>query len=579
MTDEERKKWKEKMKAAQHEASKTAKENAAAAFKAASKTQGSGSKNTTKKNSTYNNNAAKKAKKETAKAAKNYISGKSSNASGKKLTGTEKLRNSAGWNMTQEERFLKQRQYQRTQADTSKDKLKSITANAKDEADTRETITKNYNKYAAQTARQAKQNAEKYRQTGDDKYLDRAKADINRARTFEHQRDWAVTSAFQARQDATFYETASKYDKYLKDTNPEYKKESSLTAAKDRLEKAKKDMQDLQGLMSPAAMSKKSNQEKLKKAQKELNSAKKAYDKLVKNAETTASDKYKEMFGDLTSDVDKQKLKDEAERLINLEAPTQSQQAEIRVIKKMYDQLPADEKDRRVQDRLFANSGTTMSRIAQTVGAGVSSTLAGLERLPEFIEGLNETTSRNIIGGGEGMKPYVPEGAAEAVSLVDSEDLEKKRQKAMEWLDKQATKSEKKAEARRTNAQQNASELGKAAVDLGITLTQVGLDTLAGGPEKALAMMGARVLGDTYHEAKESGADTDDAVMYAGLQATKEILSEKIFGAALPIYGKGMARSLESAIERAVDKAAMSAATKAGERATKFFFTSLAMEK
>lgn len=586
LTDEQKKKIKKR-----EEERAAARKKAADAFKAnpssiPKKYQQSEVQKTTKRNSTVNQktvnknytvgkNGSLKAKATTA--TKDYISGKSNYASGKKLSGTEKLRNSVGWNMTQEERFLKQRQYQRTSADKSKDKQDSKLANAFDEAKTKFSVADSYSKYAQQKTNQAKKNAEEYKKTGDSKYLTQAKKDANSARVFQTKMKDSALNAVEAEKNINFHFTNHKYEQYLKDTNPEYKSESKLSSAKDRVETAKKALQNLQGLMSPTALADKKNQQKIKDAEKELKAAQKEYDKLLKTTEAGAKDKYEKMFGDLSTTSAKHKLQIEAESLVNIAEPTLTQQAEIRAIKKIYDQLPDKDKDKELSKRLYANSGTTMSRITQTVGAGVSSALAGLERVPEFIEGLNETTSRDIIGGGEGKKPYIPEGAAEAVSVVDPETMEKKRQKAMEWLDKQATKQEKKATARTQNAKQNASELGQAAVDLGITMTQIGMDTLAGGPTRALAAMGARVLGSTYHQAKEAGADTDDAVLYAGLQAGKELLTEKLFGAPfLKVYGKGLlGKSVEEAIEKGIDMAATRAASKAGERAVKTFLTTL----
>lgn len=582
---EEQKKKKKELEAKQAKAI----QKAASAFKSnpssIPKKYQSKAKETSKKQEKYSNRTAKKnysvgkngsIKAKATKATKNYISGKSSSASGKKLTGTEKLRNSPGWYMTQEERFLKQRQYNRTKNDMSADKLDSKTWNAKDEAETRYTITGNYAKYAQQTARQAKENAEKYKKTGDAKYLDQAKEDANRARVFQQRMNSSVGNAVQAEKDFGFYLTSQKYDQYTRSTNPEYKAEaerkdaeSRETFLKDRLDTARKNF----ALAELTSFGKAGKSEELERARKELKDAQKAYDEVkgkskakAEKAEATASDTYTEMFKGLKAvtkpnaeqQAQLKTIQDEAERLAGLTDTTETQQAEIQQFLKKYKTLPKVAQNQELINQMESKSGTATARLSNITSSALNQYAADVLRVPGMVDDAASVVMDKL-------------NIDDTPNTDRAKKAEEATARAIKWMDKAADKFEGKASENRKEAERGLGTIGKMGVDLGITLTQIGADAV--NPIGATAGMATRVAGGAYNQVKESGADTDDALLNAGMHAAVEVLTERMFGLALPVYGRG---SVDDLIEKAINKAAARVASKAGRRATKGFFRAVA---
>lgn len=582
---EEQKKKKKELEAQQ----KKAIEKAASAFKSnpssIPKKYQSQAKETSKKQEKYSSKTAKKnysvgkngsIKAKATKATKNYISGKSSNASGKKLTGTEKFRNSPGWYMTQEERFLKQRQYNRTKNDMSADKLDSKTWNAKDEAETRYTITGNYAKYAQQTARQAKENAEKYQKTGDAKYLDQAKEDANRARVFQQRMNSSVGNAVQAEKDFGFYLTSQKYDQYTRSTNPEYKAEAERRDAesrenflKDRLNTARKNF----ALAELTSLGRPGKDDNLEAARNELKAAQKAYDEVkgkskakAEKAEAAASDTYTEMFKGLKAvtkpnaeqQAQLKTIQDEAERLAGLTDTTKTQQAEIQQFLKKYKTLPKVAQNQEFIDQMESKSGTATARVSNVTSSALNQYAADVLRVPGMVDDAASLVMDKL-------------NIDDTPNTDRAKKAEEATARAIKWMDKAADKFEGKASENREEAERGLGTIGKMGVDLGITLTQIGADAVS--PIGALESMATRVAGGVYNQVKESGADTDDALLNAGMHAAVEIITERMFGLALPVYGRG---SVDDLIEKAINKAAARVASKAGRRATKGFFRAVA---
>lgn len=111
-------------------------------------------------------------------------------------------------------------------------------------------------------------------------------------------------------------------------------------------------------------------------------------------------------------------------------------------------------------------------------------------------------------------------------------------------------------------AKQGLDTLGQIAVDAGASTVQMGLDmganAVLGANPNAMLPFAARAFGGGTMTARANGADLGQQVRYGGAMAAKEVLTEKMFSAALPFakaYGGGSLDGVvESAISRAVDR-------------------------
>lgn len=120
-------------------------------------------------------------------------------------------------------------------------------------------------------------------------------------------------------------------------------------------------------------------------------------------------------------------------------------------------------------------------------------------------------------------------------------------------------------------AKQGLGTLGQMAVDAGASTVQMGLDiganAVLGANPNAMLPFAARAFGGGAMTARANGADLGQQVRYGGAMAAKEVLTEKMFSAALPFakaYGGGSLDGVvESAISKAVDRFA---GTEAGKK-------------
>lgn len=111
-------------------------------------------------------------------------------------------------------------------------------------------------------------------------------------------------------------------------------------------------------------------------------------------------------------------------------------------------------------------------------------------------------------------------------------------------------------------AKQGLGTLGQMAVDAGASTVQMGLDiganAVLGANPNAMLPFAARAFGGGTMTARANGADLGQQVRYGGAMAAKEVLTEKMFSAALPFakaYGGGSLDGVvESAISKAVDR-------------------------
>lgn len=120
-------------------------------------------------------------------------------------------------------------------------------------------------------------------------------------------------------------------------------------------------------------------------------------------------------------------------------------------------------------------------------------------------------------------------------------------------------------------AKQGLGTLGQMAVDAGASTVQMGLDiganAVLGANPNAMLPFASRAFGGGTMTARANGADLGQQVRYGGAMAAKEVLTEKMFSAALPFakaYGGGSLDGVvESAISKAVDRFA---GTEAGKK-------------
>ena len=120
-------------------------------------------------------------------------------------------------------------------------------------------------------------------------------------------------------------------------------------------------------------------------------------------------------------------------------------------------------------------------------------------------------------------------------------------------------------------AKQGLGTLGQISVDAGASAVQMGLDmgvnALLGTNPGAMLPFASRAFGGGTMTARANGADLEQQVRYGGAMAAKEVLTEKMFSAALPFakaYGGGSLDGVvESAISKAVDRFA---GTEAGKK-------------
>ncbi len=127
---------------------------------------------------------------------------------------------------------------------------------------------------------------------------------------------------------------------------------------------------------------------------------------------------------------------------------------------------------------------------------------------------------------------------------------------------------------------------GRELVDAGASQVQMAGDALLGaalGPGKGTVPLLLRTFGSGTMEARQRGGTTEQQLLYGGFQAGVELLTEKLFSAALPFkaaYGRGnptLEQTLDDLVDLAVRKFSASPAGKrilgAGLQAGRSFLT------
>lgn len=108
----------------------------------------------------------------------------------------------------------------------------------------------------------------------------------------------------------------------------------------------------------------------------------------------------------------------------------------------------------------------------------------------------------------------------------------------------------RRGQANTERAKEGLGAVGRIGVDLASQGVQMAGDRLVGGPF-SLAAMGARTFGSGAQEARQEGANLQQAAAYGAASAAVETLTEKMADGLAGIYGKGAA---DDVIRRAINK-------------------------
>lgn len=110
-------------------------------------------------------------------------------------------------------------------------------------------------------------------------------------------------------------------------------------------------------------------------------------------------------------------------------------------------------------------------------------------------------------------------------------------------------------------AKNGLGAIGRAGVDIGVNVLQMGFDAgvgaLTGG--SSLVPMFARVAGESMREARLEGASLERRLAYGVTKATIEVATEKMFDGVAKLYGKG---AMDDIVEVAIRRAATTDAGK-----------------
>lgn len=223
----------------------------------------------------------------------------------------------------------------------------------------------------------------------------------------------------------------------------------------------------------------------------------------------------------------------------------------------------------------YTGSAKLMGKAAQTVKAGVLGAASGIA---EIAGQATPTTGDQHLGQfsglgdlGRAVRESRETGAdiGKSIQRMEQERSARRKESQRKTYDAATTLSEKSA-ALQEKAKQGAGKVGGFLVDLGVTGTQVAGDTLANAllPGSGMAMMAARVYGQSAGDARREGK-TEGQQVAAGLKsAAIEVLTEKLFGGLAKAYGAGTA---DEVVEKIAEKLTRS---EAGKRAATWLINS-----
>lgn len=153
----------------------------------------------------------------------------------------------------------------------------------------------------------------------------------------------------------------------------------------------------------------------------------------------------------------------------------------------------------------------------------------------------------------------------DAMAKVVGEDVQKRATAAAHgWADDIQASAQEDLE----RAKKGLGKFGQVAVDAGATTVQSGIDFITnlalGLPAKTMFAFALRAYGSASQKARQDGADETGQTAYGVAVAVTELVTEKLFGLALPFYGKG---TMDDAVKRGISKAVHKLAeTEMGQR-------------
>ena len=151
---------------------------------------------------------------------------------------------------------------------------------------------------------------------------------------------------------------------------------------------------------------------------------------------------------------------------------------------------------------------------------------------------------------------------ADYVLRTYQENMEQQTADVKKASEKTYKKADELQEKSATHTQEAKEDLGKAGqllVDVGVNGGQMLGDAAINliVPGAGLAALGARSFGSSAQEARQGGANYGEQILYSGLNAATEVLTEKMFDGLAGIYGKSALKDtkLAAKVGRTVDKA------------------------
>ena len=151
---------------------------------------------------------------------------------------------------------------------------------------------------------------------------------------------------------------------------------------------------------------------------------------------------------------------------------------------------------------------------------------------------------------------------ADYVLRTYQENMEQQTVDVKKASEKTYKKADELQEKSATHTQEAKEDLGKAGqllVDVGVNGGQMLGDAAINliVPGAGLAALGARSFGSSAQEARQGGANYGEQILYSGLNAATEVLTEKMFDGLAGIYGKSALKDtkLAAKVGRTVDKA------------------------
>lgn len=178
---------------------------------------------------------------------------------------------------------------------------------------------------------------------------------------------------------------------------------------------------------------------------------------------------------------------------------------------------------------------------AERIGSGIVAAGGAIGRAVAQSEAIKTATNQDqfIIDALSGRGEENIQRLRDTLQMVQSEEFNAPFEKVLDT----AQRLDDKAAAHLQAVKEGKSALGKAFVDIGENVIEMGFDAgvgaLTGGG--SLGSMFVRVMGSGVLEARKDGADPTQQLLYGVAKGGIEVLTEKLFDGVAGIYGAGAA--------------------------------------